>query len=174
MDPSTVVGLMFLFIVVIVALTVFFGSFFMVEQAQVALIERFGKFARTARAGLNMKIPMVEKKAGRLSLRVQQLNVKVETKTSDNVFVDIVVSVQYHVVEGKEFDAFYRLTNPEQQITAHVFDAVRSQVPTSQRGWMATSNATRGVITSGTEKPLRTLFSRLADTGTSAVTTKVS
>ncbi len=130
MDPSTVVGLMFLFIVVIVALIVFFGSFFMVEQAQVALIERFGKFARTARAGLNMKIPMIEKKAGRLSLRVQQLNVKVETKTSDNVFVDIVVSVQYHVVEGKEFDAFYRLTNPEQQITAHVFDAVRSQVPT--------------------------------------------
>ena len=130
MDPSTVVIWMILFLVLIFGLSMFFGSFFMVEQAQVALIERFGKFARIARAGLNMKIPMIERKAGRLSLRVQQLNVKVETKTSDNVFVDIVVSVQYHVVEGKEFDAFYRLTNPEQQITAHVFDAVRSQVPT--------------------------------------------
>src|ERR1700730_13102643 len=129
MDGSTVVMLMILFVVLIVALSVLGGAFFMVEQAQVALIERFGRFSRIAHAGLNMKIPMIEKKAGRLSLRVQQLNVKVETKTSDNVFVDIVVSVQYHVVEGKEFEAFYKLTNPEQQITAHVFDAVRSQVP---------------------------------------------
>jgi regulator of protease activity HflC (stomatin/prohibitin superfamily) len=129
MDPVTIVWLMILVLVLIFALSLLGGSFFKVEQAQVALVERFGRFARTARAGLNMKIPMIEKKAGRLSLRVQQLNVKVETKTSDNVFVDIVVSVQYHVVEGKEFEAFYKLTNPEQQITAHVFDAVRSQVP---------------------------------------------
>jgi regulator of protease activity HflC (stomatin/prohibitin superfamily) len=129
MEPATIFMLMVLFIVVIFGLGLLGGSFFKVEQAQVAIIERFGKFARTAGAGLNMKIPMIEKKAGRLSLRVQQLNVKVETKTNDNVFVDIVVSVQYHVVEGHEFDAFYRLTNPEQQITAHVFDAVRSQVP---------------------------------------------
>lgn len=130
MDPSTVVWIPILVVIAIFALILFFGSFFMVEQAQVALVERFGRFARTGRAGLNMKIPIVERKAGRLSLRVQQLNVKVETKTSDNVFVDIVVSVQYHVVEGHEFEAFYKLTNPEQQITAHVFDAVRSQVPT--------------------------------------------
>jgi regulator of protease activity HflC (stomatin/prohibitin superfamily) len=130
MDQTAIVLIPVLVVVVIVALSLLGGSFFKVEQAQVTLVERFGKFVRTAGAGLNMKIPMIEKKAGRLSLRVQQLNVKVETKTSDNVFVDIVVSVQYHVVEGKEFDAFYRLTNPEQQITAHVFDAVRSQVPT--------------------------------------------
>jgi regulator of protease activity HflC (stomatin/prohibitin superfamily) len=130
MDPMAVVLVPVFVFIAIVALIVLAGSFFMVEQAQVALIERFGRFARTARAGLNTKIPLIERRAGRLSLRVQQLNVKVETKTSDNVFVDIVVSVQYHVVEGKEFDAFYRLTNPEQQITAHVFDAVRSQVPT--------------------------------------------
>src|ERR1700724_34969 len=129
MDPSTVILLAVLFIAFIFALSLLGGSFFKVEQAQVAIIERFGKFARTASAGLNMKIPMIERKAGRLSLRVQQLNVKVETKTSDNVFVDVVVSVQYHVVDGHEFEAFYRLTNPEQQITAHVFDAVRSQVP---------------------------------------------
>jgi len=130
MDPSTVIWLLILVVVVIFGLFALGGSFFMVEQAQVSLVERFGRFARIARAGLNFKIPMIERKAGRLSLRVQQLNVKVETKTSDNVFVDIVVSVQYHVVEGKEFEAFYKLTNPEQQITAHVFDAVRSQVPT--------------------------------------------
>jgi regulator of protease activity HflC (stomatin/prohibitin superfamily) len=106
------------------------ATFFVVEQAQVALIERFGRFARIGEAGLNLKIPLIERRAGRLSLRVQQLNVRVETKTRDNVFVDVVVSVQYHVVEGKEFEAFYKLTNPEQQITAHVFDAVRAQVPT--------------------------------------------
>jgi regulator of protease activity HflC (stomatin/prohibitin superfamily) len=130
MDPMTIVWLPVLAVVLIFALSLLGGMFFKVEQAQVALVERFGRFARTARAGLNTKIPMIERKAGRLSLRVQQLNVKVETKTSDNVFVDIVVSVQYHVVEGHEFEAFYKLTNPEQQITAHVFDAVRSQVPT--------------------------------------------
>ena len=117
-------------VIVIIALIFLGGTFFVVEQAQVVLIERFGRFARGAKAGLNVKVPMIERKAGKVSLRVQQLNVKVETKTQDNVFVDIVVSVQYHVVEGKEFEAFYKLTNPEQQITAHVFDAVRSQVPT--------------------------------------------
>jgi regulator of protease activity HflC (stomatin/prohibitin superfamily) len=130
MDPSTVGIFVVLLFIVVFALIILGGSFFMVEQAQVVLVERFGRFARVARAGLNFKTPMIERKAGRLSMRVQQLNVKVETKTSDNVFVDIVVSVQYHVVEGHEFEAFYRLTNPEQQITAHVFDAVRSQVPT--------------------------------------------
>ncbi|MBV9552680.1 MAG: SPFH domain-containing protein [Alphaproteobacteria bacterium] len=129
-DSIAIVGIALTTLALFIALCLLAGSFFKVEQAQVALIERFGRFSRIARAGLNMKIPMIEKKAGRLSLRVQQLNVKVETKTSDNVFVDIVVSVQFHVVEGKEFEAFYKLTNPEQQITAHVFDAVRSQVPT--------------------------------------------
>ena len=114
---------------IVLAVILLTGCFFMVEQAQVAMVERFGRFARIARAGLNMKIPLIERRAGRLSMRVQQLNVKIETKTQDNVFVDVVVSVQYHVVEGKEFEAFYKLTNPEQQITAHVFDAVRSQVP---------------------------------------------
>jgi regulator of protease activity HflC (stomatin/prohibitin superfamily) len=119
-----------LLILVIIGIALLAGSYFVVEQAQVTMVERFGRFSRIARAGLNMKIPLIERKAGRLSMRVQQLNVKVETKTIDNVFVDVVVSVQYHVVEGKEFEAFYRLTNSVQQITAHVFDAVRSQVPT--------------------------------------------
>jgi len=130
MDPTMAIIVVVLGVLVIIAISVVSGCFFVVEQAQVVMVERLGRFARTARAGLNTKIPLIERKSGRLSLRVQQLNVKVETKTSDNVFVDIVVSVQFHVAEGKEFEAYYRLTNPEQQITAHVFDAVRSQVPT--------------------------------------------
>jgi regulator of protease activity HflC (stomatin/prohibitin superfamily) len=126
---DTVAILIPLVIALLLAVILLSGSFFLVEQAQVAMIERFGRFDRIARAGLNTKIPLIERRAGRLSMRVQQLNVKIETKTQDNVFVDVVVSVQYHVVEGKEFEAFYKLTDPEQQITAHVFDAVRSQVP---------------------------------------------
>jgi len=128
MEPLVVL-MPFIVVVVVIAVIVANGMFFKVEQAQVAMVERFGRFVRIAPAGLNFKTPLIERAAGRLSMRVQQLNVKVETKTIDNVFVDIVVSVQFHVVEGKEFEAFYRLTNPEQQITAHVFDAVRSQVP---------------------------------------------
>jgi regulator of protease activity HflC (stomatin/prohibitin superfamily) len=126
---DSVTTLISLTIAALLALILLGGSFFLVERAQVTMVERFGRFARIARAGLNLKIPLIERRAGRLSMRVQQLDVKIETKTQDNVFVDVVVSVQYHVVEGKEFEAFYKLTNPEQQITAHVFDAVRSQVP---------------------------------------------
>jgi regulator of protease activity HflC (stomatin/prohibitin superfamily) len=113
MDPTLSLVCVLLGLFLIIALFVLTGTFFVVEQAQVVMVERFGRFARVARAGLNLKTPFIERKAGRLSLRVQQLNVKVETKTHDNVFVDIVVSVQFHVAEGKEFAAYYHLTNPE-------------------------------------------------------------
>ena len=112
MDPTTILWLMVLAVVLIFVLGLLGGWFFKVEQAQVVLVEHGSATSRAPPAPeLNTKIPMIETKAGRLSLRVQQLNVKVETKTADNVFVDIVVSVQYHVVrEGKEFEAFYKLT----------------------------------------------------------------
>lgn len=95
---------------------------FIVSTAEVAIIERFGKFARLGQAGLNVVVCPCEEQAGRLSFRVQQLNVKVETKTLDNVFLTAVVSVQYQILRDKIFDAFYALTNPGQQITAHVYD----------------------------------------------------
>ncbi len=104
-------------------------SFFTVKQQTAAIVERFGKFNKVANAGLNMKIPFIDRISGRLSLRVQQLDVKVETKTKDNVFVFIVVSVQYHVIPNKVVDAFYRLQNPQAQITSFVFDTVRARVP---------------------------------------------
>lgn len=66
---------------------------------------------------------------GKLSFRVQQLNVRVETKTLDNVFITAVVSVQYQILREKTWEAFYSLTNPAQQITAHVYDVMRSQLP---------------------------------------------
>ena len=113
----------------VIALFVFLGLF-TVKQQTAALVERFGKFNKVASAGLNFKIPFIDRIAGRLSLRVQQLDVRVETKTKDNVFVFVIVSVQYHVLENKVTDAFYRLQNPQAQITSFVFDTVRARVPT--------------------------------------------
>lgn len=112
-------------IIVIVLLT----GLFTVKQQTAAIVERFGKFTKISSAGLNFKIPLIDQIAGRVSLRVQQLDVRVETKTRDNVFVFVVVSVQYFVIPSKVVDAFYRLQNPQEQITAYVFDTVRARVP---------------------------------------------
>ncbi len=106
-----------------------FNSVFIVEQQSVTIIERFGKFNRTAIAGLNFLIPFIERKAGRINLRVQQLDIPVETKTKDNVFVKVMISVQYRALEDRVYEAFYKLEKPEEQIRAFIFDVVRAQVP---------------------------------------------
>lgn len=106
-----------------------FPFFFTVEQQKAAIIQRFGKFSRVAPAGLNFKTPFTESVAGTVNLRVQQLDVEVETKTQDNVFVKVVVSVQFYVLPEKIFEAFYKLNNAEKQITSFVFDVVRARVP---------------------------------------------
>ncbi len=116
-----VLGLGFVFLM--------FGPLFTVNQQTAAIIQRFGRFSRVANSGLNFRIPMIEMIAGRINLRVQQLDVKVETKTEDNVFVHVIVAVQYHVLPEKVYDAYYRLANANQQITAFVFDVVRARVP---------------------------------------------
>ncbi len=120
------------FLLIAVALGVVFlafGPFFTVNQQTAAIIQRFGRFTRVGQPGLNFKVPFVEMVAGRINLRVQQLDVKVETKTEDNVFVHVIVAVQYHVLPDKVYDAFYRLANANMQITAFVFDVVRARVP---------------------------------------------
>ena len=116
-------------ILVFVVIVLAFIALFTVQQQTAALVERFGKFRRVASAGLNVKIPFVDRVVGRVSLRVQQLDVRVETKTKDNVFVFVIVSVQYYVLPEKVVDAFYRLQNAQQQITSFVFDTVRARVP---------------------------------------------
>lgn len=120
-----VVGIIVLVLIIIIVA----NGLFTVKQQTSAIIERFGKFKRTANAGLNFKVPLIDRIAGKVSLRVQQLDVRVETKTKDNVFVVVVVSVQYYVLTNKVVDAFYRLQNPQEQITAYVFDTVRARVP---------------------------------------------
>lgn len=118
-----------LFICLVVLLGVVCSAFFTVEQQTAAIIQRFGQFTAISEPGLNWKIPFVDEIAGRVSLRVQQLDVRVETKTEDNVFVHVLVSVQYNVLRERIYDAFYRLADPQMQITSFVFDVVRARVP---------------------------------------------
>ncbi|MGB9244926.1 MAG: SPFH domain-containing protein [Candidatus Acidiferrales bacterium] len=126
------VAAVFLFltvIIVLVGLSVLLGSFFTVETAQVAIVQRLGKFARVAGPGLNWKTPYLESVVRRLSMKVQQFDVQVETKTQDNVFVQIPVSIQYKVIpEGVEA-AFYKLSDPVKQIESMVYNVVLGHVP---------------------------------------------
>ena len=116
-------------LIVILSLVFLFGTFFVVKQQSAAIIERFGKFTSIRQSGLQLKIPIIDRVAGRLSLRIQQLDVVVETKTKDDVFVKIKVSVQFMVIKDKVYDAFYKLDYPHDQITSYVFDVVRAEVP---------------------------------------------
>jgi regulator of protease activity HflC (stomatin/prohibitin superfamily) len=116
-------------VLVFVAIILLFSTFFTVQQQSRAIIERFGKYVRTARPGLNMKIPFIETIAKNVTLRVQQLIVEVDTKTQDNVFVKLIVAVQFRVVEGNEADSFYKLQDHVEQIRSYVLDVVRAKVP---------------------------------------------
>lgn len=119
-------GLIILFVVLILLV---FLSLFIVKQQTAAIIETFGRFSSIRNSGLQFKIPIVQRVAGRLSLKIQQLDVIVETKTKDDVFVKLKVSVQYKVLNEKVYDAFYKLDYPQDQITSYVFDVVRAEVP---------------------------------------------
>lgn len=116
-------------VIIGVIILLLFWSLFLVKQQTAAIIERFGKFSSIRHSGLNIKIPIIDKIIGRISLRVLQLDVTVETKTSDNVFVKLKVSVQYKVIVKKVYEAFYKLDFPQDQITSYVFDVVRAVVP---------------------------------------------
>jgi regulator of protease activity HflC (stomatin/prohibitin superfamily) len=117
------------FLVFIVVLSVILGSFFTVQTSQVAIVQRLGKFARVAGPGLNWKTPFIESVVYRMSMKVQQFDVQVETKTQDNVFVQIPVSIQYKVIPEAVESAFYKLTNPVKQIESMVYNVVLGHVP---------------------------------------------
>ena len=110
-------------------LFILFSLFFTVKQQTAVSIERFGKFQSIRHSGLQLKIPVIDKIAARISLKIQQLDVVVETKTLDDVFVKIKVSVQFVVIKDKVYDAIYKLEYPHDQITSYVFDVVRAEVP---------------------------------------------
>jgi len=106
-----------------------YGAVFIVKQQTAVIIETFGRFGSIRQSGLHFKIPLVQRIAGRLSLKIQQLDVIIETKTLDDVFVKLKVSVQFKVIKNKVEDAFYKLDYPHDQITSYVFDVVRAEVP---------------------------------------------
>ena len=121
--------MIFYTIILPIGLLLLFFTFFIVKQQSAAVVERFGKFVSVRQSGLQIKIPIIDTIAGRLSLRIQQLDVVVETKTKDDVFVKLKVSVQFKVIKEKVYDAFYKLDNPGDQITSFIFDVVRAEVP---------------------------------------------
>jgi len=116
-------------IVAILLLTLILGSFFTVNTAEIAIVTRFGKFLRVAEPGLNWKTPYIDTVAGVVSLRVNQISLTMETKTKDNVFVTIPISVQNRVRPEKAYDAFYKLSNPSQQIQSYVEQVILVHVP---------------------------------------------
>jgi len=116
-------------ILIVLGLFLLFQVFFMVKQQTAAIIENFGKFSSIRTSGLQLKIPVVQRIAGRVNLRIQQLDVMVETKTKDDVFVKLKISVQFQIIRTNVYDAFYKLQNPQEQITSYVFDVVRAEVP---------------------------------------------
>lgn len=113
----------------IVGFFILLASFFIVRQQTAAIVERFGKFQSMRHSGLQLKVPLIDRIAGRINLKIQQLDVIVETKTKDDVFVRLKISVQFQVLKMKVYDAFYKLENPHDQITSYVFDVVRAEVP---------------------------------------------
>ena len=128
MDPNLILGNI---VYIIIALFLLKGALYMVKQQTAVVIERLGKFHKVSRPGLQFKIPLIDSIAGNINLRVRELPVEVETKTKDDVFVKIIVSVQFFVVDSIDGieNSFYKLNNPEQQIQSYVFDSIRSEVP---------------------------------------------
>lgn len=118
-----------IYIILFLGFVLLLSSFFTVKQQTAAIIERFGRYASTRSSGLQLKVPVFDRIAGRVNLRIQQLDVIIETKTKDNVFVKLKVSVQFKVLQEKVYEAFYKLEYPHDQITSYVFDVVRAEVP---------------------------------------------
>jgi regulator of protease activity HflC (stomatin/prohibitin superfamily) len=116
-------------IIIVLSIIILFSGIFTVKQQSSAVLERFGKFLSIRNSGLHFKIPIIDQIAGRINLKVQQLDVLVETKTKDDVFVKLKISVQFQVIKANVYDAFYKLESPHDQITSYVFDVVRAEVP---------------------------------------------
>jgi regulator of protease activity HflC (stomatin/prohibitin superfamily) len=118
-----------MYVLLFIGVLIFLSSFFTVKQQTAVIVERFGKYHSIRQAGLHLKIPLIDRIAGRVNLKIQQLDVIIETKTKENVFVKMKVSVQFKVIQEKVYDAFYKLEFPHDQITSYVFDVVRAEVP---------------------------------------------
>jgi regulator of protease activity HflC (stomatin/prohibitin superfamily) len=127
-NPAAMLILILVIVVAFVVLGALLGSFFTINTAERGVVERFNKFSRIAGPGLSLKVPFAES-VHRVDMRVQELPFKIETKTKDNVFVVIPVSVQYQVLADKVSDAYYKLTDPQKQIESYVYNVILGHVP---------------------------------------------
>ena len=127
-NPAAMLFLILALVVAFVVLGALLGSFFTINTAERGVVERFNKFSRIAGPGLSLKVPFIES-VHRVDMRVQELPFKIETKTKDNVFVVIPVSVQYQVLAEKVSDAYYKLTDPQKQIESYVYNVILGHVP---------------------------------------------
>ena len=115
-------------VIALIVLVTIVKSLYTVRTATAGVVERFGKFNRIVRPGLQIVLPFAER-VFLVDLQVKQAQFSVETKTRDNVFVQIPVSVQYQVLDDKIYDAFYRLSSPQKQIESFVFNSILGHVP---------------------------------------------
>ena len=123
-------GLVLLVLAVLILISAFFSSYYIVRQQTVCIIERFGKFYKIAEAGLHFRMPFgIDNIAKTVSLKVHQNDIEIETKTKDNVFVVLSLAVQFKVDNKKVTDAYYKLSTPTAQIQSYVEDAIRSSLP---------------------------------------------
>jgi regulator of protease activity HflC (stomatin/prohibitin superfamily) len=130
MDYQTPIEMIVGFVLLVIILSMFASSFFVVHQQTKEIIERLGRFHRLANPGLNFKWPIIDKRVWKVDLRVQQLVVTVETKTKDNVFLKVPVAVQYRAIPDRASDTYYQLSDDQKQLTSYVLDVVRARVPT--------------------------------------------
>lgn len=114
---------------IVIGVVLIIKAFIIVREQTAVIIERLGKFNRVANSGFGFIIPFIDRKSATVNLRVQQLDVEIETKTKDDVFVHLQVSVQYKIARDKIREAYYSLDNPRNQIASYVFDDVRAEVP---------------------------------------------
>ena len=122
-----VAGIVVLFLIIVIS------GFYTVGQQSYAIVERFGRFKRITEPGLNWRIPLVDRVVTRVTIRVRELIVQINTKTKDNVFVDIELAVQYQVRAREDaWNAYYMLTDHEQQMESFIYDTVRAKVPTME------------------------------------------
>ncbi len=116
-------------VVAFVACVLLLASLVVIRQQTIGIVERFGKFVRLMQPGLNVRIPLIEWVVYEKTLRIRELNVEVDTKTKDNVTLQITTSVQYAVIAGKVYESYYKLANPQQQMQSYIVDIVRAEVP---------------------------------------------
>ena len=128
MDTTATAGLVFLAVLGLILLVLVIKTLYTVRTASAGVVERFGKFNRIVQPGLHVLIPFAEN-VYFVNLQVQQASFSVETKTHDNVFVQIPVSVQYQILPDKIYDAFYKLSSPPKQIESFVYNSILGHVP---------------------------------------------